>query len=122
MEMRVKVSTADSGVLEGNDGPVGQLLWAACVVEGVAHQGRLEEWAKMPISVTPEKIENFSSKKEGLRWWSDWHSRLQLQQSEFESRGSLQFICKIVVEKNENKQNSSGFGPFLKQLLLSVKA
>ena len=43
MEMRVKVSTADSGVLEGNDGPVGQLLWAACVVEGVAHQGRLEE-------------------------------------------------------------------------------
>ena len=41
-------------------------------------------------------------------------ARLLLQESEFESRWSLQFFCKIVVEKNGKKQKETEVGPFLK--------
>ena len=41
-----------------------------------------------------------------LTWWwsSGQHACLLLRQSELKSRWSLQFFCKIVFEKNENKQ------------------
>ena len=39
------------------------------------------------------------------------------RRSEFESRWSLQFFCKIVFEKYENKQKEAGVGP-LKNLLI----
>ena len=46
-------------------------------------------------------------------WWSSGQrARLLLRQSEFESRWGLQFFCKIVIEKNENKQKEAGVGPF----------
>ena len=38
--------------------------------------------------------------------------QLQFRQSEFEFSSSLQCFCKIVVEKNENKQKEAGVGPF----------
>ena len=48
----------------------------------------------------------------GLWWWSSGQrARLLLRRSEFDSRWSLQFFCKIVVEKNENKQKEAGVGP-----------
>ena len=38
-------------------------------------------------------------------WWSSGQrAHLLLRRSEFESRWGLQFFCKIVIEKNENKQ------------------
>ena len=41
----------------------------------------------------------------GPWWWSSGQrARLLLRWSEFESRWGLQFFCKIVIEKNENKQ------------------
>jgi len=43
------------------------------------------------------------------------HARLLLQQSEFESRWSLQFFCKFVFEKNVNKQKEAGVRPFFKK-------
>ena len=50
-------------------------------------------------------------------WWSSGQrARLLLRQSEFDSRCSLQFYCKIVVEKNKNKQKEVGVGPFKKHL------
>ena len=38
---------------------------------------------------------------------------LLLWRSEFDSHWSHQFFCKIVVEKNENKQKEAGLGLFL---------
>ena len=42
-------------------------------------------------------------------WWvsSGQRARLLLRQSEFESRWSLQFFCKIEFKKNENKQKEA---------------
>ena len=37
------------------------------------------------------------------------------QRSEFESRWSLQFFCKIELEKNENKEKESGLAHFFKK-------
>ena len=52
----------------------------------------------------------------GLWWWSSGQrARLLLRRSEFDSRWSLQFFCKIVVEKNENKQKEAGVGPIFKK-------
>ena len=34
-----------------------------------------------------------------------------LRRSEFESHWSLQFFCKIVFERNKNKQKEAGVGP-----------
>ena len=47
----MEVATSDAGVLERDDGPVGQLLRAAGVVQGVAHQGRLEQGAEVSVAV-----------------------------------------------------------------------
>ena len=54
-------------------------------------------------------------------WWSSGQcTRLLLWWSEFESRWSLQFDCKIVVEKNKNKQKDAGVGQlFFKMLTVS---
>ena len=53
----------------------------------------------------------------GLWWWSSGQrARLLLRQSEFKSRWGLQFFCKIVLEKNENKQKEAGVGPFFNNL------
>ena len=55
----------------------------------------------------------------GPWWWSSGQrARLLLRRSEFESRWSLQFFCKIVIEKHENKQKEAGVGPFLKRDLM----
>ena len=57
----------------------------------------------------------------GPWWWSSGQrARLLLRWSEFESRWGLQFFCKIVIEKNENKQKEAGVGPFLKKTLLEL--
>ena len=42
--------------------------------------------------------------------------QLQFRQSEFEFSSSLQCFCKIVVEKNENKQKEAGVRPFKKSI------
>ena len=47
----MEVATSDAGVLERDDGPVGQLLRAAGVVQGVAHQSRLEQGAEVPVAI-----------------------------------------------------------------------
>ena len=58
---------------------------------------------------------------DGLWWWSSsQRARLLLRQSEFESRWGLQFFCKIVTEKNENKQKEAGLGPFKKNVFIDV--
>ena len=50
----------------------------------------------------------------GPWWWSSGqHARTLHQQSEFESRWSLQFFSvKFVFEKNKNKEKEAGVGPF----------
>ena len=51
----------------------------------------------------------------GPWWWSSGQrARLLLRRSEFESRWGLQFFCKIVVEKNENKQKRGWGWPIFK--------
>ena len=53
---------------------------------------------------------------QGPWWWSSGqHARLLLRRSEFESHWRLQFFCKIIIEKNENKQKDAGVGPFFKK-------
>ena len=47
--------------------------------------------------------------------WSACSSSTLTIPSEFEPCWSLQFFCKIVVEKNENKQQSSGLAHLKKQ-------
>ena len=39
------------------------------------------------------------------------------RRSEFDSRRSLQFFCKIVAVKNKNKQKEAGVGPFKKKVV-----
>ena len=51
----MEVATADTSILERDDGSVGQLLGAARVVERVAHQGRLEQGAEVPVAVATER-------------------------------------------------------------------
>ena len=43
------------------------------------------------------------------KWWcsSGQRARFQLRRSEFDSHFSLQFFCKVAVEKNENKQKEA---------------
>ena len=43
-----------------------------------------------------------------VKWSSGQRAHLLLRQSEFKSPWSQQFFCKIVVEKNENKQKEAG--------------
>ena len=50
------------------------------------------------------------------RWYSCQHAHHLLWRSEFESRWSLYFFCKIVFEKKENKQKRGrGWSTFLKK-------
>jgi hypothetical protein len=51
VKMRVEVAPTHPGVLEGNDGPVGQLLRTGRVVESVPLEGRLEERAEVAVTV-----------------------------------------------------------------------
>ena len=56
----------------------------------------------------------------GPWWWpSGQRAHLLLRRSEFESHWGLQYFCKIVIEKNENKQKEARVGPFfLKKKLI----
>ena len=55
----------------------------------------------------------------GPWWWpSGQRAHLLLRRSEFESHWGLQFFCKIVIEKNENKQKEARVGQFFKKTLL----
>ena len=60
--------------------------------------------------------------KLGSWWWwsSGQRASLLLRWSEFESRWSLQFFCKIVFEMNENKQKVAGVGTLLKNVVTWV--
>ena len=50
-------------------------------------------------------------------WWSSGqHARLLLRRSKFESSWSLQYLFKILCEKNEIKQKRGRVWPFLKLL------
>ena len=53
--------------------------------------------------------------KQGHGGGGDQRACLLLGRSEFESRSSLLFFCKIVVGKNENIQKEVGIGPFYVQ-------
>ena len=51
----------------------------------------------------------------GQWWWSSsQRARLLLWRSKFKSRWSLQFFCKVLFQKNENKQKEARVGPFFK--------
>ena len=55
----------------------------------------------------------------GQWWWegsSVQHAYLLLGRSEFESRWSLQFFCKIFAEKKEYKQKEAWVGPFFRKI------
>ena len=43
-------------------------------------------------------------------------ARILLRRSEFESRWGPQFFCKIVIEKNENKQKRGRGWPIFKKV------
>ena len=46
----------------------------------------------------------------GPWWWSSGqHACLLLRRFEFESKWSIKFFCKFVVDKYENEQKETGF-------------